>query len=209
MNLFYRAQNLTNPSQYKLMLRSMDWEQYSYKHNMVSYALSPTSVGSFLPRETRYSVVEKECLAVKWALDSFKYYLLGRKFTLETDHRALTWLGRMKDTNSRITRWFLAMQQFNFEVLYRKGLQNCTADFLSRTPQEVSKGRGRRCHGVTPWPCTDYGARSLFFTHIHTQHTLIWTFMMLGSHRRLCVICVRLWCVMSSVKVRTCFVCIV
>lgn len=103
-----------------------------------------------LPRETRYSVVEKECLAVKWALDSFKYYLLGRRFTLETDHRALTWLGRMKDTNARITRWFLSMQPFVFDVVYRKGPQNCTADFLSRTPQVVSKRRGRKCHGANP-----------------------------------------------------------
>lgn len=51
------------------------------------------------PREVRYSTVEKEALAVKWALDSFKYYLLGRGFTLETDHKALQWLERMKDTN--------------------------------------------------------------------------------------------------------------
>lgn len=46
-----------------------------------------------LPRETWYSTVEKKCLAVKWALDSFRYYLMGRKFKLETDHRALVWLG--------------------------------------------------------------------------------------------------------------------
>ncbi len=91
-----------------------------------------------LPREVNYSTVEKECLAVKWALDSLRYYLLGRKFRLETDHRALAWLGRMRDTNARITRWFLAMQPFDFEVLYRSGSQNCTADFLSRTPQAVS-----------------------------------------------------------------------
>lgn len=38
------------------------------------------------PREVRYSTVEKETLAIKWALDSFRYYLLGRDFTLETDH---------------------------------------------------------------------------------------------------------------------------
>lgn len=92
-----------------------------------------------LPRETRYSTVEKECLAVKWALDSFRYYLIGREFTLETDHRALTWLNQMKDTNARITRWFLAVQPFQFKVNYRTGLENCAADFLSRTPQRVSR----------------------------------------------------------------------
>lgn len=88
-----------------------------------------------LKNEVRYSVVKKECLAIKWALDSLKCYLLGRKFTLETDHCALSWLTNMKDTNSRITRWFLAIQPFDFEVQNRKGNENCAADFLSRAQQ--------------------------------------------------------------------------
>ena len=86
------------------------------------------------PRETRYSAIELECLAVKWALDTFRYYLLGRDFVLETDHRALKWLGTMKDTNARITRWFLALQPFKFHVQHRAGKQNMVADFLSRHP---------------------------------------------------------------------------
>ena len=95
------------------------------------------------PRETRYSVVELECLAVKWALDTFKYYLLGREFTLETDHRALQWLGKMKDSNARVTRWFLSLQPFRFEVKYRAGKLNPVADFLSRHPgAEPSEGEG-------------------------------------------------------------------
>lgn len=95
------------------------------------------------PRESRYSVVELECLAVKWALDTFKYYLLGREFTLETDHRALQWLGKMKDSNARVTRWFLSMQPFRFEVKYRAGIVNPVADFLSRPAgAEPSEGEG-------------------------------------------------------------------
>ncbi len=43
-----------------------------------------------LPRETRYSTVEKECLGLKWAMDYFRYYLIGRQFNIETDHRALS-----------------------------------------------------------------------------------------------------------------------
>ncbi len=55
------------------------------------------------PRETRYSTIEKECLAIKWALDTLKYYLIGKEFVLETDHRPLQWLHRMRDFNSRIS----------------------------------------------------------------------------------------------------------
>ena len=94
------------------------------------------------PRETRYSAVELECLAVKWAIDSFKYYLVGREFTLETDHRAPQWLESMKDTNSRITRWFLSLQPYRFCIQHIPGKQNTVADFLSHNqPGEPSEGR--------------------------------------------------------------------
>ncbi len=85
-----------------------------------------------LPRETRYSAIEKECLAMKWALDSLRYYLLGREFDLETDHRALTWIHSMKDHNARITRWYLALQPYHFKVWHRPGRLNVVADYLSR-----------------------------------------------------------------------------
>ena len=87
-----------------------------------------------LPRETRYSTVEKEGLAIKWALESLKYYLLGREFDLETDHRALTWINTMKDQNSRLTRWYLSLQPFKFVIRHRAGKSNVVADFLSRLP---------------------------------------------------------------------------
>lgn len=96
--------------------------------------------------EERYSVVEKECLAIKW--DYLRYYLLGWKFIPETDHRALTWHQNLRDTNSRITRWFLAMQPFNFDVLYRNGREKCTADYLSRTPQGSSSEGGENVMGL-------------------------------------------------------------
>ncbi|XP_037831815.1 uncharacterized protein LOC119617061 isoform X2 [Kryptolebias marmoratus] len=91
------------------------------------------------PREVRYSTIEKEALAIKWALDSFKYYLLGREFTLETDHKALQWIEKMKDTNGRITRWYLAIQPFRFTIHHIPGKDNCIADCLSRCPSERSE----------------------------------------------------------------------
>lgn len=66
-----------------------------------------------LPTEKNYAIVEKECLAEKWALEMLRYYLLGRKFTLVTDHSPLQWMAKDKETNSRITRWFLSLHPFN------------------------------------------------------------------------------------------------
>ncbi len=83
-------------------------------------------------RETRYSTIEKECLAIRWAVLTLRYYLLGREFTLCLDHAPLQWLHRMKDTNARITRWYLALQPFKFKVVHRPGAQMAVADFLSR-----------------------------------------------------------------------------
>ena len=84
-----------------------------------------------LPHETRYSTIEKECLAIKWALDSLRYYLLGREFDLQADHRALTWIQTMKDRNARVTRWYLELQPFKFCVRHKAGKENVTADYLS------------------------------------------------------------------------------
>lgn len=95
-----------------------------------------------LPRETRYSTIEKECLAIKWALDSLRYYLLGREFDLETDHRALTWIQSMKDHNARVTRWYLSLQPYNFKIRHRPGKQNVVADYLSRFPVSAWLGEG-------------------------------------------------------------------
>ncbi|KAI2647664.1 Retrovirus-related Pol polyprotein from transposon 17.6 [Labeo rohita] len=82
--------------------------------------------------ESKYAAVEKEALAIKWAVLELRYYLLGRRFTLLTDHAPLQWMSRAKDTNARVTRWFLALQDFNFTVKHRAGADNANADGLSR-----------------------------------------------------------------------------
>ncbi len=85
-----------------------------------------------LPREERYSTVEKECLAIKLGVQAFRVYLLGRSFVVQTDHRALVWMDRLKDTNPRLTRWSLALQPYSFTVEHKKGTANSNADGLSR-----------------------------------------------------------------------------
>ena len=93
-----------------------------------------------LPREERYSTVEKECLAIKAACWAFRVYLLGRPFKVQTDHRALEWLDRIKDNNARLTRWSLALQPFAYTVEYHAGKANANADALSRAPSEPATG---------------------------------------------------------------------
>ena len=102
----------------------------------------------FLPREERYSTVEKECLAIKLGIQAFRVYLLGRPFRVQTDHQCLVWLDRLKDSNTRLARWSLALQPYQFTVTYRPGSANNNADALSRSEQArqtvVSQEKGGR-----------------------------------------------------------------
>ena len=79
-----------------------------------------------LTNERNYSTVEKE------ALDKLRYYLLGREFTLVMDHAPLKWMATAKDTNARVTRWFLALQDYWFQEDHRPGREHANADALSR-----------------------------------------------------------------------------
>jgi len=85
-----------------------------------------------LPRECNYSTVERECLAIVWAVQKFSMYLYGRKFILETDHQSLQYLNKARLQNSRLMRWAMALQPFSFAVHVIKGSANVCADYLSR-----------------------------------------------------------------------------
>ena len=98
------------------------------------------------PRETRYSVIEKECLAIVWALKFFHAYLYGRTFSIETDHQPLAWLHRMKNANARLTRWGLAAQPYSFVIKHRSESQNGNADGLLRGPSSGDDGSMSQSH---------------------------------------------------------------
>lgn len=80
----------------------------------------------------KYSTIEKELLAVLWATKHFRPYLYGNKFIIYTDHRPLAWLYSLQEPNSKLTRWRLRLQEYDFEIYYKKGWQNTNADALSR-----------------------------------------------------------------------------
>ncbi|KAI2647892.1 Retrovirus-related Pol polyprotein [Labeo rohita] len=89
-------------------------------------------------RETMYSTIEKECLAIRWAILTLCYYLLGREFTFCSDHAPLQWLHRMKDTNAQITRCYLALKPYKYKLVHRLGAQMAMADFLSRNAGQTA-----------------------------------------------------------------------
>lgn len=82
--------------------------------------------------ERNYSTTERECLAVVWAIQHFRPYLYGQHFKIFTDHRALRWLQTFKANSSRLTRWNMELQGYDFEIIHKSGKNNSNADALSR-----------------------------------------------------------------------------
>jgi transposase InsO family protein len=86
--------------------------------------------------ERGYCITRKELLAVYKYVLHFKHYLYGRKFTVRTDHQALTWLLNWKKPNtSQYCTWRAELECYDMEVLYRPGKLHGNADALSRLPQ--------------------------------------------------------------------------
>ena len=73
--------------------------------------------------QLNYSTTEKELLAVVFALDKFRSYLLGSKVLVYLDHVALSYLLSKKDAKSRIIRWILLLQEFDIEIQDKKVLR--------------------------------------------------------------------------------------
>ena len=90
--------------------------------------------------ERNYSTTEKEALAIVWSIDKFRPYIWGRKFVVWTDHNPLTHLRTAKDTHGRMTRWYLALQDYDFVIEYIPGTQNFTTDALLRPSPETVSG---------------------------------------------------------------------
>ena len=101
--------------------------QYGHDH-VLSYASR-----SLTEREKKFSTTEKEALAVVFAGNHFRTYLLGRKFSLITDHSALSWLHSI-EAKGCIGRWVIELQEYDFDVKHRPGSDHGNADALSHLP---------------------------------------------------------------------------
>lgn len=100
--------------------------------------------------ETRYSISEKEMLAIMWAIKKFDYELRGRKFHLITDHKALASIREKPEfNNNRINRWIEAIQSYDFTIEYKTGEELVDADYLSRLYEKNSQNNKEKKHIIT------------------------------------------------------------
>jgi hypothetical protein len=77
--------------------------------------------------EKNYSTSEKELLAIVWAIKHFRPYLYGRKFKIASNHKPLTWIMNVKDPGTRLLRWRIQLEEYEYKIVYKKGAFNTKA----------------------------------------------------------------------------------
>ena len=110
---------------------------------------------SFTPVEACWPTTHQELFAVKWSLDHFRPYVLGRKLkVIITDHANLKWLTSISLQQSKLARWCLSMAEFDFVIEHRVGTANTVPDVLSRAPLTHPSTTGDNlCHPPQPVVC--------------------------------------------------------
>ncbi|KAM6975889.1 retrovirus-related Pol polyprotein from transposon 412 [Tautogolabrus adspersus] len=109
--------------------------------------------------EQNYCTTRRELLAVVEFASHFRQYLLGRPFTVRTDHSSLRWLTRLKEPEGQLARWLEKLAEYDFRVIHRPGKNHQNADALSRKP----------CRETCPCTVTDPSLSNLQYQHKGVQ----------------------------------------
>lgn len=96
---------------------------------------------TFTKSETNKSTIEKELMAIHWAIETFRPFLYGTKFLVKTDHRPLVYLFNLTDPSSKLTRLRIDLEEYSFEIQHIKGECNVVADAISRIDFETIKNQ--------------------------------------------------------------------
>jgi len=97
----------------------------------IDHPLSFSSI-KFSSAEKNYTTTEREGLAMVYALQKYRHYLLGGHFKMFTDHSSLNYLVNKPMLGGRVRRWLLLFQDYDLEIIVKLGILNAGLDHLSR-----------------------------------------------------------------------------
>ncbi len=89
--------------------------------------------------QRKWSIIERECFAIVFALEKFRVYLEGRPFEIYTDHNPLKFIDSAQNKNAKLQRWAVKISAFGGKIKYIKGSENIQADFLSRIEGNIPR----------------------------------------------------------------------
>ncbi|KFD51373.1 hypothetical protein M513_07778 [Trichuris suis] len=84
--------------------------------------------------ERNYCATRRELLSLVWAVEQFRPYLYGVKFTVRTDHNCLIWLKNFKEPQGQVARWMERLAEFDMVIEHRPSKRHSNADAMSRRP---------------------------------------------------------------------------